>query len=74
MQAEMPKKYWRNLPETALIPTLLQEAPRRVENDEKERGEIRGEGRGGLATGSGAEARASRRSDSGQSVHGLPSL
>lgn len=31
MQAEMPKKYWANLPETALIPTLLQEAPGRVE-------------------------------------------
>ena len=31
MQAEMPKKYWRNLPETALIPTLLQEAPGRVD-------------------------------------------
>ena len=30
MQAEMPKKYWRNLPETALIPALLQEAPARV--------------------------------------------
>nr|MBA3272323.1 TIGR03915 family putative DNA repair protein [Chthoniobacterales bacterium] len=31
MEAEMPKKYWRNLPEAALIPSLLQEAPRRVE-------------------------------------------
>lgn len=31
MQAEMPKKYWRNLPEAAVIPSLLQEAPRRVE-------------------------------------------
>ncbi|HSP46445.1 MAG TPA: TIGR03915 family putative DNA repair protein, partial [Chthoniobacterales bacterium] len=31
MQAEMPKKYWRNLPETVLIPTLLQEAPGRVD-------------------------------------------
>ncbi len=31
MQAEMPKKYWRNLPETTLIPELLREAPRRVE-------------------------------------------
>jgi len=31
MQAEMPKKYWRNLPEAALIPVLLQEAPGRVE-------------------------------------------
>jgi DNA polymerase len=31
MQAEMPKRYWRNLPETALIPALLQEAPGRVE-------------------------------------------
>ncbi|MEP6956776.1 MAG: UdgX family uracil-DNA binding protein, partial [Chthoniobacterales bacterium] len=31
MQSEMPKKYWRNLPEAALIPSLLQEAPRRVE-------------------------------------------
>ncbi|MEA2927875.1 MAG: uracil-DNA glycosylase [Hyphomicrobiales bacterium] len=26
MQAEMPKKYWRNMPETALIPGLLAEA------------------------------------------------
>lgn len=31
MQAEMPKKYWKNLPEAALIPALLNEAPRRVE-------------------------------------------
>ena len=31
MEAEMPKKYWRNLPEAALIPSLLQQAPRRVE-------------------------------------------
>ncbi len=31
MQAEMPKKYWGNLPEAVLIPSLLQEAPRRVE-------------------------------------------
>jgi uracil-DNA glycosylase len=30
MQAEMPKKYWRNLPETAVIPSLLAEAPARV--------------------------------------------
>jgi uracil-DNA glycosylase len=32
MQAEMPKKYWRNLPEAIVIPSLLQEAPRRVES------------------------------------------
>src|SRR3954466_4028732 len=31
MEAEMPKKYWSNLPEAALIPSLLKEAPRRVE-------------------------------------------
>lgn len=31
MQAEMPKKYWRNLPEAVVIPSLLQQAPRRVE-------------------------------------------
>ena len=31
MQAEMPKKYWRNLPEAIVIPSLLQDAPRRVE-------------------------------------------
>jgi DNA polymerase len=31
MQAEMPKKYWRNLPETAAIPALLRAAPARVE-------------------------------------------
>lgn len=30
MQAEMPKKYWKNLPEAAVIPTLLREAPERV--------------------------------------------
>ncbi|HEY5036893.1 MAG TPA: DUF4130 domain-containing protein [Chthoniobacterales bacterium] len=32
MQAEMPKKYWRNLPEATLIPSLLHEAPQRVES------------------------------------------
>jgi DNA polymerase len=31
MQAEMPKKYWRNLPEAAVIPALLREAPARVD-------------------------------------------
>lgn len=31
MEAEMPKEYWRNLPEAVLIPSLLQQAPRRVE-------------------------------------------
>ena len=30
MQAEMPKKYWRNLPEAALIPDLIAKAPARV--------------------------------------------
>jgi DNA polymerase len=30
MQAEMPKKYWKNLPEAAVIPALLREAPGRV--------------------------------------------
>ena len=30
MQAEMPKKYWGNLPEATLIPSLVQEAPGRV--------------------------------------------
>lgn len=31
MQAEMPQKYWRNLPETTVIPELLRDAPARVE-------------------------------------------
>jgi hypothetical protein len=31
MRAEMPKKYWSNLPEASLIPRLVQEAPARVE-------------------------------------------
>ena len=31
MQAEMPKKYWKNLPEAEAIPLLLHEAPGRVE-------------------------------------------
>jgi uracil-DNA glycosylase family protein len=30
MQAEMPKKYWKNLPEAALIPELVAAAPSRV--------------------------------------------
>lgn len=30
MRAEMPRKYWRNLPEAAEIPRLLREAPRRA--------------------------------------------
>jgi len=31
MRSEMPKKYWRNLPETRLIPAMLADAGRRVE-------------------------------------------
>jgi probable DNA metabolism protein len=31
MRAEMPKKYWRNMPEAAAIPGLIQTASRRVE-------------------------------------------
>jgi DNA polymerase len=30
MQAEMPRHYWKNLPEAALIPELLRDAPGRV--------------------------------------------
>jgi len=30
MEAEMPKRYWKNLPEAAVIPSLLREAPNRV--------------------------------------------
>ncbi len=30
MRAEMPRKYWRNMPETAEIPRLMAEAPRRA--------------------------------------------
>ena len=30
MRAEMPKKYWKNLPEARLIPQLLEQAPARV--------------------------------------------
>lgn len=31
MAAEMPKKYWKNLPEARVIPSLLSEAPARIE-------------------------------------------
>ena len=31
MRAEMPKKYWHNLPESAAIPALIQSASRRVD-------------------------------------------
>ena len=31
MRSEMPVKYWRNLPETRLIPEMLADAPRRVQ-------------------------------------------
>ena len=30
MQKEMPKRYWKNLPEAELIPDLLRQAPGRV--------------------------------------------
>lgn len=30
MRSEMPRKYWKNLPETGLIPDMLADAPRRV--------------------------------------------
>jgi DNA polymerase len=30
MRLHMPKKYWRNMPETAAIPDLLRSAQRRV--------------------------------------------
>ena len=30
MQNEMPKRYWKNLPEAVLIPDLLRQAPSRV--------------------------------------------
>ncbi|MGG5811892.1 UdgX family uracil-DNA binding protein [Falsiroseomonas sp. CW058] len=30
MRAEMPRRYWRNMPETAEIPRLIAEAPKRV--------------------------------------------
>ena len=32
MRAEMPKKHWATLPETAMIPQMLRDAPGRVEN------------------------------------------
>jgi probable DNA metabolism protein len=32
MRAEMPKKYWRNLPEAAVIPSLVRSAGSRVEH------------------------------------------
>lgn len=31
MRSEMPRKYWKNLPETRLIPEMLADAPRRVQ-------------------------------------------
>ncbi len=31
MRSEMPKKYWKNLPETRLIPSMLQDAEARVQ-------------------------------------------
>ena len=31
MQKEMPKRYWKNLPEAGLIPDLLRQAPARVD-------------------------------------------
>ena len=32
MQAEMPKHYWKNLPEATIIPSLIREAPGRVDS------------------------------------------
>ena len=36
MQKEMPKRYWKNLPEAEIIPLLLKEAPSRVEKMRRE--------------------------------------
>ncbi len=36
MQSEMPKKYWRNLPETALIPEMIAKAQNRSEKMQKD--------------------------------------
>ncbi len=48
MRAEMPLRYWRNLPEASLIPGLLREAPGRVREmiekarDQQRAAELRG--------------------------------
>ncbi len=50
MQAEMPKRYWKNLPEATLIPALLNDAPSRVRkmrNDSAEK--TSGDKEGGAA-------------------------
>jgi len=36
MTAEMPRKYWRNMPETALIPSLIAEARQRTQTMQAE--------------------------------------
>lgn len=36
MTAEMPKKYWRNMPETALIPSLIAESRQRTQEMQTE--------------------------------------
>ena len=44
MQSEMPQKYWKNMPEAHLIPSLLRDADRRVETmaaQHRERDELR---------------------------------
>ncbi len=48
MEAEMPKKYWKNLPEARVIPTLLSEAPARVETMMKASGEKIAQSNGGV--------------------------
>jgi uracil-DNA glycosylase len=44
MQREMPVKYWKNLPEAALIPSLLADAPRRAREmvEQQEQGRRQG--------------------------------
>ena len=37
MMSEMPKKYWHNLPEAALIPTLISEAEKRLSHSPAKR-------------------------------------
>jgi probable DNA metabolism protein len=46
MQAEMPKKYWKNLPETNAIPELLREAP--AEADEMMKRSVNNRARDGV--------------------------
>ena len=75
MQAEMPKHYWKNLPEAALIPALIREAPARADNHDPPQPRPNNPDAERMASRHPArDARPRRTPRRRRALHGLPAL